>query len=367
VNRLRPTRVEVDLEAIRHNVRALKPDGVELMAVVKANAYGHGAVPVSLAALDAGASWLGVALVEEGLELRAAGIDAPIMVFSEFPPGAERVALGAGLTPVLYSNDGLRRLAEAAGPSGSVGVHVKIDTGMHRVGVWPPEDTAGFVGDVVAAGFELEGLWTHFARSEEDAETTKRQLEAFTTTVEAVRTSGHAARVLHTSNTGATILHPEAHLDLVRPGIGMYGIEPAPGVGSDLGLKPSLSWRTSITAVRRLSAGERTSYGHRYELPRDAWVATAPVGYADGYPRRAFADAQVLVHGERRPVAGVVTMDQLLIDCGELPVAPGDDVVLLGRQAKERIRAEELAGWAGTIGYEVVTRVGSRVPREFVG
>jgi alanine racemase len=367
VNRIRPTWVEVDLEAIRHNVRTLKPDGVELMAVVKANGYGHGAVPVARAALDAGATWLGVALVEEGLELRAAGIDAPVLVLSEFPVGSERAALDARLSPALYSSAALRRLAEAAPRPASVGVHVKIDTGMHRVGIWPPGDAVRFVADVVAAGFELEGLWTHFARSEEDAETTKRQLELFMTTVEAVRAWGHGPRMLHTSNTGATILHPEAHLDLVRPGIGMYGIEPAPGVGADLGLRPALTWRTHVTAVRRLAAGERTSYGHRYELARDAWVATAPVGYADGYPRRAFTEAEVLMHGGRRPVAGVVTMDQLLIDCGELPVEVGDDVVLLGHQADQHVTADELAAWAGTIGYEIVTRIGLRVPREYIG
>jgi alanine racemase len=367
VTRLRPTRLEVDLEAIRHNVRVLRPDGVELMAVVKADAYGHGAVPVARAALDAGASWLGVALVEEGLQLRTDGIDAPILVFSEFPAGSEGAALGAGLRPVIYSEAGLRRLAEAAADPASVGVHVKIDTGMHRVGVWPPEDAVGFVRDVAAAGFVVEGLWTHFARSEEDAETTKRQLEWFMSSVDAVRALGHVPRIVHASNTGATILHPEAHLDLVRPGIGMYGIEPAPGVGSELGLRPALTWRTRVSSVRRLAAGERISYGHRYELPRDAWVATAPVGYADGYPRRAFIDAEVLVHGHRRPVAGVITMDQLMVDCGDLPVEPGDDVVLLGHQGAEHITAEELAGWAGTIGYEIVTRIGPRVPREYTG
>ncbi|MGZ8570736.1 MAG: alanine racemase [Actinomycetota bacterium] len=364
--RYRPTRVGVDLDAIRANVGILRPLGTELMAVVKANAYGHGAVQVAEAVLDAGASALGVALVEEGLALRGAGVEAPILVLSEFPAGSEAVALASRLTPTLYTGAALARLASAArGPGTSV--HVKVDTGMHRVGVWPPDDVIPFVRKVVAAGFVLDGLWTHFAMSEEDADTTKGQMQRFETVVEAVRAVGQTPRVLHAANSGALLRHPETHLDLVRPGIALYGIPPAPGVGQHLGLRPALSWTSKVTMAKRLEAGERVSYGHRYVLERDAWVATLPVGYADGYPRSASSRAEVLIRGRRCRVAGNVTMDQLMVDCGDLQIETGDDAVLIGEQTDQTITAWELASNADTIAYEIVTRIGGRVPREHTG
>jgi alanine racemase len=365
VSGFRPTTAQVDLTAIRDNVRALKPDGVELMAVVKANAYGHGDVPVARAALEAGATWLGVALVEEGLALRMAGIEAPILVLSEAPAGSEAVAVAHRLTPSLFTPSGLRRLADAA--PGRVAVHVKVDTGMHRVGVWPPEEAPGFVRDVTSAGLEVEGIFTHLARSEDDEVTTKLQLDRLGAVVDAVRSAGIVPRYVHAANSGGLIRHPEAHLDMVRAGIAIYGIPPAPGVGDGLGLRPALSWRSSVGSIRRLDAGERLSYGHRYELDDPAWVATVPVGYADGYPRRAWSTAEVLVGGRRRRIAGTVTMDQLMIDCGDDRPAEGDEVVLLGRQGDEEVTAWELAEHAGTVGYEIVTRIGTRVPREYRG
>jgi alanine racemase len=360
----RPTWVDVDLEAIRDNTRILKPETAELMAVVKANGYGHGAVPVARAATEAGATWIGVALVEEGLELRGAGIEAPILVLSELPTGSEAIALAHRLTPTLYSGEGLERLSNAA--RGSVPVHVKIDTGMHRVGVWPPEEAPAFTRRVQDAGLEVEGLFTHFARSEEDEVTTKEQLARFLESADAVRSAGVSPRLLHAANSGATILHPDAHLDLVRPGIAIYGIEPGPGVGAHLGLRPALTWRSRVSAVKRLAAGEAISYGHRYRLERDAWVATVPVGYADGYPRQLTNLGSVLVGGRRCPVAGTVTMDQLMVDCGEDEVRVGEEVVLIGGQGSETIEAAALGRLFGTIGYEIVSRIGERVPRRYV-
>ena len=360
----RPTRVEVDLDAIRHNVRLLKPAASELMAVVKADGYGHGAVPVARAALEAGATWLGVALVEEGIELREAGIDAPILVLSELPPGSEHDALAARLTPSLYSEEGLARLGGAAAGE-PVPVHVKVDTGMHRVGVHPAENTVSFVQRVAEAGLVLDGLWTHFARSEDDEVQTKEQLTRFLSIADEVRAGGAEPRLLHAANTAATIRHPEAHLDLVRTGIGIYGLEPAPGVGT--GLRPALAWRSAVTFVKRLEAGEGVSYGHRYRLDQDAWIATVPVGYADGYPRTLSSRADVLVGGRRCRVAGNVTMDQSMVNCGDLEPEPGDEVVLLGTQGAETITAWELAGLTGTVSYEIVTRIGERVPREYLG
>jgi alanine racemase len=365
VKRFRPTRVEVDLDAIRHNVCVLKPHGAELMAVVKADAYGHGDVAVARAAIEAGATWIGVALVEEGLRLRDASIGAPILVLSEFPPGSEAAALEAGLTPSLYSEAALHRLASAAAGR-ETGVHVKIDTGMHRAGVYPPEATTTFVRQLIASGLRLEALWTHFASSAQDEKTTLIQLERFLAAVEDVGTEGVEPTLLHAANSGATIMYPETHLDLVRTGIAIYGLEPAPGVGSGLGLRPALTWRSTVALTKRLPAGEQLSYGHRYRLDRDANVATVPVGYADGYPHLLSSRADVLIRGQRCRVAGSVTMDQLIVDCGDIPVEPGDDVVLIGRSGDASVTAEELAGMGETIAYEIVTRIGARVPREHV-
>ncbi len=213
MTQLRPTWVDVDLDAIAHNVRALTFPGVEVMAVVKADGYGHGDVAVARAALDAGATWLGVALVEEGLGLRAAGIEAPILVLSECPPGSEVAAVAAALTPTVCSDDGLERLAAAATPS--VDVHVKVDTGMHRVGVWPPDDAPAFVDRVVASGLELDGLWTHLACADTDEVTTHRQLDLFADVVEQVRAAGHQPRFVHAANTAGALAVP---LGSVRPG-----------------------------------------------------------------------------------------------------------------------------------------------------
>ena len=364
--RHRPTVVEVDLEAIRHNVRRLKPAGAELMAVVKADAYGHGDVPVARAALEAGATWLGVALVEEGLALREAGISARILVLSELPRGAEAEAVRADLTPTVYTEEGVEALAREARAAGrALPVHVKLDTGMHRVGLWPPERAVELCRLVVERGLELEGLWTHFASAESDEPTTLAQLERFLRAAEAVREAGLRPRLLHAANSAATIRFPKAHLDFVRPGAAVYGLAAGPGLAE--GLRPAMTLRSRVSFVKRLEAGERLSYGHRYRLERDAWVATVPVGYADGYPRALSGKADVLIRGRRHRVAGTVTMDQLLVDCGEEPVAPGDEVVLLGAQGSERITAEELAEHAGTIGYEIVTAISARVPREHVG
>ncbi len=361
--RYRPTWVEVDLAAIRHNVAAVRPPGAELMAVVKANAYGHGDAEVAGAALEAGATWVAVALVEEGLALRAAGIEARILVLSELPPGAEAIAIASRLTPTIYTDDGLDRLVDAA-RGNAIAVHVKVDTGMHRVGVWPPEAAVAYVRRASGAGLDIEGLWTHLAKSEDDADVTKAQVERFASVVEEVRNVGLSPRYLHAANSAAAIRHPEACFDLVRPGIAIYGIPPAPGVGEDLGLRPALSWRSRVATVKRLAAGERLSYGHRYELAGNAWVATVPVGYADGYPRAASGRADVLIRGRRCRVAGSVTMDQLLVDCGDLQIVAGDDVTLLGADGDRTVSAWELAEAAGTIAYEIVSRIGERVPRE---
>jgi alanine racemase len=368
VVRFRPTVAQVDLDAVRHNAGLLRPERAELMAVVKANGYGHGAVPVARAALEAGATWLGVALVEEGIRLRDAGIEAPVLVLTEFPPGSEKEALAAGLTPTLYSDRGLAAVAEGARALGRpVAVHLKVDTGMHRVGLHP--DRAGpYVDEVLGRGLELEGLWTHFAVSEDPEHPSARaQLARFLEVTDALSGRGIRPRVRHAANSGAVLSLPESHLDLVRAGIALYGVSPGPALDGRLDLRPAMSLRSRVALVKRVAAGEALSYGLRYRLDREATIATVPVGYADGYMRAVSGRAQVLIRGRRYPVAGTITMDQLLVDVGDDPVAAGDEVVLFGEQDGQRITAEEVAGWAGTIGYEIVCAVSERVPREYRG
>jgi alanine racemase len=367
VIRHRPTVAVVDLDAIRHNVRTVRPAHSELMAVVKAEGYGHGAEPVARAAVEAGATWLGVALVEEGVRLRDAGLTAPILVLTEFPPGSEKEALAARLTPTLYTDGGIARLAEAASSTGGpIGAHVKVDTGMHRVGV-SCEEALGLVRAVFEAGLELEGFWTHFATSEDlDDPATDIQLRMFLDAVDQLKAAGIRPRYLHAANSAAALARPASHLDLVRVGLAIYGLLPAPGLAAATELQPALSWRTSVTLAKRVAAGEGISYGLRYRLDRESTIATVPVGYADGYRRALSGRAQVLVRGRRYPIAGSITMDQLMVDCGDDPVEPGDEVVLLGRQGDQEITAEDIAGWMGTINYEIVCMVGDRVPREYV-
>jgi alanine racemase len=367
VIRHRPTVAVVDLDAIRHNVRTVRPARSELMAVVKAGGYGHGAESVARAAVEAGATWLGVALVEEGIRLRDAGLTAPVLVLTEFPPGSEKEALAAGLTPTLYTQEGVARLAEAASAMGGpIGVHVKVDTGMHRVGV-ACEEALGLVRTLSEAGLELEGFWTHFATSEDlDNPATDIQLRKFLDVVDQLKAAGIRPRYLHAANSAATLARPASRLDLVRVGLAIYGLLPAPLLAGATDLRPALSWRTSVTLAKRVATGEGISYGLRYHLDRESTIATVPVGYADGYSRLLGGRAEVLIRGRRYPVAGTITMDQLMVDCGDDPVEAGDEVVMLGTQGDQQITAEEIAGWMGTINYEVVCMVSERVPREYV-
>jgi alanine racemase len=363
----RPTVATIDLGAIRANVSALTPPSARLMAVVKADAYGHGAVPVARAAVEAGATWLGVALVEEGMELRGADISAPILVLTEFPPGSERDALAASLTPAVYTQDGMRRLVRAA-TGAAVGVHVKVDTGMHRAGL-PWTNAEEFCRDVLEAGLRIDALWTHFATADEPEDPfLDVQLQRFLDTDARLRAIGIAAPLRHAANSAAAMRRPDTHFDVVRVGIAMYGVSPGPALdGGAASLRPAMTLGSRVALSRRVPAGEAVSYGLTYRVERDSSIATVPVGYADGYPRSLSNRAQVLIAGKRFPVAGTVTMDQVLVDCADHEVCAGNEVVLLGRQGDEAITAGELARLAGTIGYEIVCGVGARVPRRYTG
>jgi len=370
---LRPAWVEVDLDAVRANTRALAElaQPAALLAVVKADGYGHGAVPVARAALDAGAGWLGVALVEEGIALRRDGIDAPILVLSEPPPAAAGAVVAHGLTATVYTAPAVEALAKAvvdSGADGPVPVHLKVDTGMHRVGC-SLADVEGLI-ELIAARPELtlEGICTHFAAADEpDLAYTDDQADLFDALLADLDARGGRPPLAHAANSAGLLAHHRARYDLVRIGIALYGVAPAPALADRVPLRPVLSLRARVAHVKRLPAGSRVSYGLRYELPRDATVATVPIGYADGVPRNlGLVGGEVLVRGDRAPIAGSVTMDQLMVDVGDAPVAIGDEVVLLGAQGDDEITAEEWAGRLGTIAYEIVTGIGSRVPRRYV-
>ncbi len=367
---------EVDLDAIGHNVGVIRnrvaPSAV--WVVVKADAYGHGAVPVARAALSGGAEGLCIALVSEGAELRAAGIEAPILILSQQPPDAADLIVRHRLTPTVYSLAMVDALASAVhrASASHYPVHLKIDTGMHRVGVQP--DEAVIIADAVAAHpqLELQGVFTHLAMADEpDAPANGRQLELFDRAVDALRDAGHRPSMVHALNSAGALTRPDTRHQLVRVGIAMYGVMPGPQLASECAdLRPALALRARVSHVNRVAAGEGVSYGLRHVFACDTSVATVPIGYADGAPRRLFAGgAAVLIGGVRRPIVGVVTMDQLMVDCGDDAVAVGDEVTLLGRERSlgvhNEIRVEEWADRLGTIGYEILCGISKRIDRTY--
>jgi len=364
---------EVDLGAIRHNAATLSSLAAPaaLCAVVKANAYGHGLVRAAQAALDGGASSLGVALVEEGSGLRGEGIVAPILVLSEPPDDAMADVHALSLTPTLYTPAAVAAAAKAVASSADrtpMAVHVKVDTGMHRVGASPAEAVAVALAVDGCDELVLDGLWTHFALADEPDEAfTSVQDGRFRDVVSALGARGVRPRLLHASNSAGCLAHPSARHDMVRCGIALYGLAPSPALVGRADIRPALSLRARVSFVKRVGAGEGISYGLRHRFERSSVVATVPIGYADGVPWRLGATgADVLIGGRRRPIAGSITMDQITVDCGDHPVSPGDEVVLLGQQGDERIDAWEWARLADTIAYEIVCRIGPRVPRTYL-
>jgi alanine racemase len=363
---------EIDLDAIRHNVRVLRTlaQPAKFCAVVKANGYGHGAAPVARAALEAGADWLAVAQVDEAVVLRDAGIDAPLLLLSE--PRTDEIAdaLATGARLVVYSPEILTAIARAvhAGRFARVPVHAAADTGMHRVGA-RPQDVPGLaraVGDL--SELYLEGVCTHLPVADEPGNPyTDDQLARFDDLLGKLRAAGVEPDVVHAANSAGLLLHPASRYGLVRCGIAMYGIPPAPALAGLVDLRPALRLASEVAFVKTVAAGEGISYGHRHRLARDSTVATVPIGYADGVFRSLpLAGQEVLVNGERRPMVGVVTMDQLMVDCGpDAPVRPGDEVVLLGEQGDQRITPDEWAARLGTISYEIVCALGTRVARRY--
>jgi len=370
----RPVWAEIDLGVVRDNARWLcelvAPAG--LCAVVKAFGYGHGAVPVAQAAVAGGASWLGVATVEEGLQLRQGGVTEPVLLLSEPLPGAMHDVVAGRLTPTLYTPGGVEAAARAVAAYGGrdpLAVHVKVDTGMHRVGAHP--DVAAVLAERVAThpSLRLEGVFTHLAVADEpDDPFTAEQLSRFRGVLDQLAAVGVAPELLHAANSAGAMAFPEARLDLVRCGIALYGLAPAPVLQDRCGgLQPALTLKARVSYVKRVDAGERVSYGLRYRLDRPATVATVPIGYADGVPRRlSELGGEVLIGGRRHPIAGTVTMDQITVDCGDAVIAVGDEVVLIGRQGGETVTAWDWAERLGTIAYEIVCGLSARVPRDYL-
>jgi len=365
---------EIDLGAVRDNARWLcKQAGpAALCAVVKAFGYGHGAVPVAQAAVAGGATWLGVATVEEGLQLRHAGVAEPVLLLSEPVPGAMHDVVAGRLTPTLYTPGGVEAAVRAVAAYGGrepLAVHVKVDTGMHRVGAHPA--VAAVLAERVAAhpSLRLEGLFTHLAVADEPEDLfTGEQLARFRHVLDELAAVGVRPELLHAANSAGAIVFPDARLDLVRCGIALYGLAPAPVLQERCeGLVPALTLKARVSYVKRVDAGERVSYGLRYRLDRPATIATVPIGYADGVPRRlSEAGGEVLIGGRRHRIAGTVTMDQITVDCGDDVIAVGDEVVLIGRQGEETITAWDWAERLGTIAYEIVCGLSARVPRDYL-
>ncbi|MCB9380423.1 MAG: alanine racemase [Acidimicrobiaceae bacterium] len=360
--------VDVDAGAIEHNVAVLRSfvAPAEVWAVVKADGYGHGAVTAARAALAGGATGLCVALVQEGVELRHAGLACPILVLSPQPPEQMAAAVAAGLALTVHSEAGVAAL-EAVGVSDHP-VHLKVDTGMHRVGASAVEAVQVAARIVASPATHLAAVFTHLAVADEPGSPfTDVQLARFDDVLALLRMEGIEPPLVHAANSAGAIAHPRARRDLVRAGIAIYGISPGPALDdrvAGLGLRPALSLRARVSHVKSVRSGEGISYGLRHTFGRDSTVATVPLGYADGVPRRLHTmGGEVLIGGVRRRITGVVTMDQLMVDCGDDEVAVGDEVVLLGEQGGQRITATDWADALGTIAYEVVCGLSERLER----
>ena len=367
------TEAVVDLAAIKANVSTLKArTSAEVLAVVKADGYGHGLVPSAQAALAGGATWLGTAIVDEALALRAAGVTAPVLAWLWTPDetATVRSAIEREVDLSVSSRwqlDAVTTSARAAGRTARI--HLKIDTGLSRNGCyvddWP--DLLAAVAKVQAAGeVDAVGIWSHFAYADEPGHPTiAKQIDAFRNALDTAARLGVEPQLRHLANSAATLTLPEAHFDLVRPGVAVYGLSPVPDRG-DFGLTPAMTVRAAAASVKRVRAGEGVSYGHQYTTLRDTTLVLVPLGYADGVPRHATNVGPVSINGKRFTVSGRVCMDQFVVDVGDLAVAPGDEIVLFGRGRDGEPTAQDWADALGTIHYEIVTRIGPRVPRTYV-
>ncbi len=371
VSKVPATRIEVDLDAIAKNTRVLKQacgPSTSLMAVVKANAYGHGAVHVAWTALCHGADWLGVARMAEAAQLRDAGIQAPILLFGNTLPDQAAAAAGHGIRITLTGLDTAKAVNTAARNAGTVvPVHIKLDTGMGRLGLCPGLDMDRTLADIRSMmqldHLDIEGIYTHFANADAADKThARQQLALFTQMLDRLDAANRLPRIIHAANSAATLTLPQSHFTLVRPGIALYGLCPGPGVDGSR-LTPALSIVSEITQVKQVPKGFAVSYGSTHVTDRPTAIATVPVGYADGYSRGLSNMAHMLVRDQRAKVTGRVCMDFTMIDVGHIPnAAPGDPVTLLGTQGNDTVSADELAELTGTINYEITAGLTARLP-----
>jgi alanine racemase len=365
----RPTLCFIDHDALRWNLRQIRAkvgSAVKILSMVKANGYGHGAVAISQTLASVGGDAFGVATLEEGIELRQAGVRAPILVLAGAYGEQLEQFLSYDLTPVIHEIEGARMLESAAKRRGkTLNVHLKIDSGMGRLGFLAAETESWIPELKKCSALKLEGVFSHFSHAENvEGDYTREQLDVFKRVTQVLRREGLAPRLVHFANSAATITLPAAYFDMVRPGIMLYGVYPSPAMASQILLKPVLSWKTKILQLKRVPVGTSISYGQTFITNRESMIATLPVGYADGYQRLLSNRGQVLVDGQRAPVAGRVCMDLTMIDVTDIrKVQQGDEVVLLGRQGDAEISADEMAAWANTISYEILTSIGARVPR----
>lgn len=362
---------DISLDAVRANVTLLRQRAApaEVCAVVKADGYGHGAVPVARAALDAGATWLAVAQVPEGTALRAAGITEPVLLLSEPRHDEVGAAVDADLAVTVYTAPLVEALSRAASARNRrLPVHLKVDTGMRRVGATPEDALALAVAVDADPSLVLQGVWSHCAVADDPAPGfTAEQVSRYESLLGDLRAAGIEVPMRHLANSAAAILHPASHYDLVRCGIAVYGVSPAPSMTGTDQLQPVLRLATEVSFVKSVAAGDGVSYGLRHVVERATRLATLPVGYADGVPRRlGLLGQEVLIGGRRAPMVGAVTMDQLVVDVGpDSDVTIGDEAVLLGAQGEERITPDEWAQRLDTISYEIVCGIGPRVERRY--
>ncbi len=368
----RPTVAVIDRSALRHNFTALRervPPSVKVMAVVKANAYGHGAVEVASELESQGCDCLGVALCEEGVGLREAGITAPIIVLGGTYPDQIKGLLHYNLTPVVFDMRILSELNDMAREARRVvDIHLKVDTGMGRLGLLPHQ-VPPFLDRLKGLDhIHLAGVLSHFATAdEEDRNYAERQLASFLAVVETIRGRGYDPKLIHMANSAAAVDLPASHFNLIRPGIMLYGSYPGRQFREKIDLKPAMKIKTEILQLKKVPKGFPVSYGRRYVTGRESVIATIPAGYGDGYPRSLSGSGELLVRGKRAGVTGTICMDLTMLDVTSIEgVSVGDEVVLLGRQGEEEIRVEEVAERAGTISYEIFCNISARVPRVYI-
>ncbi|HHW28151.1 MAG TPA: alanine racemase [Syntrophomonadaceae bacterium] len=371
----RPVWAEIDLDALKNNVqemRRITDPSAQLMAVVKANGYGHGLEQTARTALQCGATWLGVALLQEAVTLRDKGITAPILILGYTPVEDAAEVISHDISQTIFTVEDARAFAAVAHRLGKKAkVHIKIDTGMGRLGFCPQGDTLDKICSLSQLpDLEIEGIFTHFATADEaDKSFAEEQFMRFQQLLKQLAVRHIYIKWRHCANSAAVIDLPYTHLDLVRPGIALYGYYPSPYVNRDLvKLLPVMSLKARVALVKEVAGGCSISYGRKYIVKKKTSIATIPLGYGDGYSRLFSNQGEVLIRGKRAPVVGRVCMDQLMVDVGHLPdVQQGDEVVLLGRQEGEEITADELAGKLGTISYEVLCMISERVPRVYLG